>query len=82
MVATIPYNFMRISVKVKTNAKESKVEKTGENEYKVLVNAKPVEGKANEAVREALAEHFGIPRSRVTIILGETSKQKVFDILM
>jgi uncharacterized protein len=71
---------MRISVKVKTNAREVRVEKTVGGEYRVLVKSKPVEGKANEAVREALAEHFGIPRSRVTLILGQTSKQKVFDI--
>ena len=71
---------MKISVKVKTNAKEDRVEKTGEDEYRVLVKAKPVEGKANDAVRSALAGHFGIPRSRVVLILGQTSKQKVFEI--
>jgi uncharacterized protein len=71
---------MRITVKVKTSAKENQVEKTGEGEYRVLVKAKPVEGKANEAVREALAEHFDIPRSKVVLLLGQTSKQKVFEI--
>ena len=71
---------MKISVKVKTSAKEDRVEKTGENAYRVLVKAKPVEGKANDAVARALAEHFGIPKSRVTLVVGQTSKQKVFEI--
>lgn len=71
---------MRVTIKVKASAKVTKVEKTGENEYKVSVKAKPVEGQANEAVREALAEHFDIPRSRVAIVSGQTSKMKVFEI--
>jgi len=71
---------MKITVKVKTNAKADRVEKTGEGEYRVMVKAKPLEGKANDAVRSALAEHFGIPRSKVVLILGQTSKQKVFEI--
>jgi hypothetical protein len=71
---------MKITVKVKTSAKEDRVEKTGENAYRVLVKAKPVEGKANDAVTRALAEHFGVPKSRVALVVGQTSKQKVFEI--
>ncbi len=71
---------MKISIKVKTSAKVTKVEKISESEYRVSVKAKPVEGKANEAVREALAEHFGIARSRVVLVTGQTSKLKVFNI--
>jgi len=43
---------------------------------KVSVNAPPVEGKANEAVQRVLAETFGVPRSAVTILRGETGKRK------
>ncbi len=71
---------MRITVKVKTSSKFIKVEKTGDNEYKVAVKEKPVEGQANEAVREALAEYFDITRSRVSIVFGQTSKLKVYEI--
>jgi uncharacterized protein YggU (UPF0235/DUF167 family) len=34
-------------------------------------------GRANEAVVEALAEHFKVPKSRVSIVGGFKSKQKV-----
>ena len=71
---------MKITIKVKTSAKQAKVENTGKNEYRVSVKAKPVEGKANDAVRQALAEHFGVARSRVTLITGQTSKIKIFEI--
>jgi hypothetical protein len=43
---------------------------------KVSVNAPPVEGKANQAVQRVLAEAFGVPRSAVTILRGETGKRK------
>ena len=43
---------------------------------KVSVNAPPVEGKANEAVQRVLAATFGVPRSAVTILRGETGKRK------
>jgi len=42
----------------------------------VAVNAPPVDGKANEAVSRVLAETFGVPRSSVTIIRGETGRKK------
>ena len=42
----------------------------------VAVNAPPVEGKANEAVVRVLAETFGVPRSRVAIVRGETGRRK------
>jgi uncharacterized protein (TIGR00251 family) len=42
----------------------------------VAVNAPPVDGKANEAVVRVLAETFGIPRSAVAIVRGETGRKK------
>jgi uncharacterized protein len=42
----------------------------------VAVNAPPVDGKANEAVVRVLAEAFGVSRSAVTIVRGETGKKK------
>jgi len=47
---------------------------------KVLVNAPPVEGKANQAVQRVLAEALGVPRSAVTILRGETGKRKTVHI--
>ncbi len=47
----------------------------------VSVNAPPVDGKANEAVVRVLAETFGVPRSAVTIVRGETGKKKTVRIV-
>lgn len=71
---------MRLSVRVKPNSKSTKVEKTGENSYSVHVHAPAAEGKANAAVIEALAEHFSIPKSRVRIAVGHSTRNKLVDI--
>jgi uncharacterized protein YggU (UPF0235/DUF167 family) len=73
---------VKISVKVKPNTKEEKIEKTGEGSFLVWVKAKPQDGKANYAVREALANYFGIPKARVIIITGETSRNKICEIFL
>jgi uncharacterized protein len=72
---------VKIEVRVKTCAKFDGVEMMDDGSYKVSVKAKPVEGKANDAVIRALAEHFGIPRSKIALVTGTTSKRKIFRII-
>ena len=71
---------MRITVLVKAGRKERRIEKLSDNNFSVWVKEKPQEGKANYAVREALAGYFNIPKSRVTLYSGEKSKSKLFEI--
>jgi uncharacterized protein (TIGR00251 family) len=44
---------------------------------KVKVHAPPVEGRANEALCEFLAATLGLSRRAVTVLRGDTSRQKV-----
>jgi uncharacterized protein (TIGR00251 family) len=44
------------------------------------VTAPAVEGKANEAVRKALAGAFGIRRQDVVIVSGERSRDKIVEL--
>lgn len=71
---------MKISIKVKPNAKEEKVIQIAENQYAVWVKAPPKDGKANEAAVAILAEHFSIRKSRITILKGLSSRQKLIEI--
>jgi hypothetical protein len=83
---------MKIIVKAKTKAKVEKVEritqptldleknKTETIIYKVSVKEAPVDGRANEAIIKALAKYFDISPSSISLITGQTSKQKVFEI--
>jgi uncharacterized protein (TIGR00251 family) len=43
---------------------------------KIALTAPPVEGAANRALVEFLAKLLGVPRSAVSLVSGETSRQK------
>jgi hypothetical protein len=43
---------------------------------KVRVSGRAVDGKANEALIEFLAEHYGVPKRNVQITSGLRSRQK------
>lgn len=47
---------------------------------KVKLTAPPVEGRANEALARLLAGHFGVAKSKIRIVSGKTSKNKVVEI--
>lgn len=66
---------MKISIVVKTNAKENKVDLP-----KIFVKEPAKEGKANEAVIKLLAEYFNVSKLRVSIVLGLKSKKKIIEI--
>ncbi len=72
---------MRISVRVKPGAKMDSVEKLPGGEFLVRVKAPAKEGRANEALILALRRHFNIPKSRISIVGGLGSKNKIVDIL-
>ena len=53
-----------------------RVEADGREELEVRVAEAPTVGAANEAVVKLLAKAFGISRSELSIISGETSRHK------
>ena len=69
---------MKISVVVKTKSKTESVEKQDDGTYIVRVHAPPIEGKANERIRELLAQHFELPKSSVELVSGLKGKKKIF----
>lgn len=44
------------------------------------MTAPPVEGQANDMLVKLLAKHFGIRKSRVTIVSGAKTRQKIVEI--
>lgn len=44
------------------------------------VRARPEDGKANTAVRDLLARALGLPASRLHLLRGATSREKLFQI--
>jgi uncharacterized protein (TIGR00251 family) len=45
--------------------------------FKIRLAAPPVDGKANAELRHFLAKAFGVPLRSVTLVRGETSRDKV-----
>lgn len=71
---------MRIFIKVKPSARENKIEKLDEEHFVVSVKEPPVQGRANRAIINELANYFGISASSVTILSGHTSRNKIVKI--
>jgi uncharacterized protein YggU (UPF0235/DUF167 family) len=78
---------MKISVRARTNQKVDEVIPPqpaliteGEEWYVVKTKEKPIHGRANDAIIRLLAEHFQVPRSAVSLLVGAHSNKKVFEI--
>ena len=48
--------------------------------WKARVAAPPEGGKANRALEELLAAALGVPRDRVTVVVGRTARRKVVQV--
>lgn len=72
---------MQIKVKVTPRAKKNRIAGWKGDVLKVFITAPPVDGKANAALIDFLAEEWNISRSAIKIIHGETSREKVLQIL-
>jgi len=71
---------MRIFVRAKASAKKEQCKRIDSTHFAVSVRAVREAGRANDAIGRVLADHFGIARSRVRLISGATSANKVFNI--
>ncbi|OGN02365.1 MAG: hypothetical protein A2655_01370 [Candidatus Yanofskybacteria bacterium RIFCSPHIGHO2_01_FULL_43_42] len=80
---------MRITIKAKPSSYEERVDppspggfsEIGKDYFTVWVKEPPVHGLANKAIIKALADYFKTSPSRIRIVSGYTSRQKVVEIL-
>jgi len=72
---------MKIFIKVKPKAKEEKVEKIDDVNFKVFVKQPPEKGRANYAIIRVLADYFNVNQSKIQIVSGSTSKVKIIEII-
>jgi uncharacterized protein YggU (UPF0235/DUF167 family) len=49
-----------------------------DGQLRAQVTAVPEDGRANKAVSELLAEALGVAKTRLTLVRGATSREKVF----
>ncbi len=71
-----------LAIRVTPRASRNEIsEILSDGTVKVRLTAPPVEGKANQALIEFLAEILEVPRTRIEIIAGTTGKDKLVSIL-
>jgi uncharacterized protein YggU (UPF0235/DUF167 family) len=68
-----------IALRVTPKASRNAITRDGDD-LRIYVTTVPENGKANTAVIKLLAKALGIPKSSLTLIRGETSRDKVFQI--
>lgn len=73
---------MLIRVRVTPNAKRARVTKVAETSFEVKVDARAEDGRANRRLLEILSEHFDVPKSKVSIVSGVRSRDKLLDVLL
>ncbi len=76
VLTTVSDGSRRLEVHVQPGAKTTEAVGLHGDRLKVRLAAPPVDGKANEALLTFVAESLGVPRSRVSLLRGQTSRQK------
>ena len=71
-----------VTVTVKPGSRKGPlVEAAADGALTIYVRERAIEGKATEAAARLLADHLGVPRSRVELVAGATSRVKRFRII-
>ena len=71
---------MKISIKTHPKSRKIEVLRKDAAHYEVWIREAPEKGNANQAVIKALSDHMDLPPSRLTIISGHTSRNKIIEI--
>lgn len=71
---------MKISVRVKPRSRSNDIMQISENYFEVKVTSPPEKGKANEKVIELLSKELCIPKSKLHIVSGMNSRNKIIEI--
>lgn len=71
---------MKLTIYLHPGSSKNAIEKLSDDSYKVRVTAQPVDGEANEALIEILADHFDVPKTSIEITHGLKSKTKTVEL--
>ena len=73
-------NGATFAVRLHPRAKKNAITGTLGDALKISLTAPPIEGRANDACIEFLADLLKLPRSSITIAAGQTSRNKLIRI--
>ena len=67
---------LELNVRAQPGAKRTEAAGAHGEAFKIRVHARAIEGAANEALLDFLADALQVPRKRCVLISGHTSRQK------
>jgi uncharacterized protein (TIGR00251 family) len=67
---------LELLIRAQPGARRTEVQGVHAGAIKIKLNAKPVDGAANDALLAFLAETLQTPRRRCVLVSGQTSRQK------
>jgi uncharacterized protein (TIGR00251 family) len=71
---------MKLRLKAKPNSRTDEVIREADGSLKVKIKAQPVEGKANKYLVEYLSKILNLPKSKITLLKGESNSFKTLEI--
>lgn len=73
---------MKISALLKPNSKHrEEVVQNEDGSLTIFTKSPAVEGRANKAALQLLADYYNVSKTKVRLVRGGTSKYKIFEIL-
>ena len=77
----MPNSKQIFNIRVIPRARVNSITADADGTLRVHTTTAPTDGKANDAVIRALADYWKIPRSQIKIVRGQTSHNKVVEVL-
>jgi len=71
---------MKITVRVKPGSSRKGVEEK-DSFYKISIHSRPHDGEANEELIEIISDYFKVPKTRIKIVSGLKSRNKIIEII-
>jgi uncharacterized protein YggU (UPF0235/DUF167 family) len=71
---------VRITARVKPKARHTRLLSAEGLSVEASLAAAPVDGAANQALLELLADTLSLPKGSLRLVLGQTAKQKVVEV--
>ena len=78
--AESPGDKQLLQVRVQPRARRNEIVEQPDGSFRVRVTAAPTDGEANRAVIGLLAEAFAVAPSRISLVRGASSRDKLFQI--
>ncbi|MEZ4180101.1 MAG: DUF167 domain-containing protein [Candidatus Doudnabacteria bacterium] len=70
----------KLFVTAHPNSKNPRLIELSQNSYQIYIATSPIDGKANQQIINVLAKHLKVAKSRLQLVRGHKSKQKVLEL--